>query len=608
MQRKDSSEWRFEKHFKVRNPSAVANPIKRVPPSSKKSARKGSSPDKRRSSTSWKRKKSKKKRKNHEERVDWEEIIEIEEDPYAEAWIVDRMSDEKVRAELIKRGFQPYDGPRGRDAAAKKDAKALQAWDLNARKFLKKLLQKKIPATLLMSLLQENDLDGFDLLLEQGVDIDVSDHRGCRPIHTVCEKVGLRDISDPNHLNRLENTLFFLLSRDADINVCNNVGLTPLVMCAQSGWVRGTALLLEHGASVEISSEGNFTPLFETSKAGHVDILQLLIRNGANVNVVAGNGMTPIWVAAYHGKSECVSYLLKCNADPSIQVDGSTAREAAKINGHERVLDVFDRAENVEFKQFENVAQLREAESRRRKREEECARRRAEWERHPEKHCPHGLRRFVTDHEYICDVCNETQLTDQVMFGCRICDWDTCEKCANRDAEGSETHIRSEPERHEHIRRHARSSSSGEPDPGPNLDLTDGPIIALGPVGDPGKEPEFSSVRLGHDLTPPGTPDELTDPGPIIVLGDTGTSESETSHYTRTTTTRTESGESSDIEDSDSFGECLELEVVTVVGSEEYSSFGENLPLDAFESSDDMETTPDPDLILSPIISGEPSH
>lgn len=554
--------------------------------------------DKRRSSTSWRRKKSRKKRKNDQEPSERDEIIELEEDPDPENWIVDRMSDERVRAELVKRRFQPYDGPRGRDAAAKKGAKSLQEWDRDARKFLKELLEKKIPATLLMNLLQENDLDGFDLLLEQGVNIDGPDHRGNRPIHTVCEKVGLQDISDSNHLNRLKDTLDFLISRKADINVCNNVGLTPLVMCAQSGWLQGTALLLENGASVEISSEGNFTPLFETSKAGHVDILKLLIRNGANVNVVAGNGMTPIWVAAYHGQSKCVSHLLKCNADPSIQVEGSTAREAAQYNGHEDVLDVFERAENIEFEHFENMAQLQEAKSRRRNREEESARRRAEWERHPEKHCPHGLRRFITDHEYICDICNETQLTDQVMFGCRICDWDTCEKCANRDAESSEKYVQADGKEESTKPPVAKTSSSGEPD----LDLTDGPGLALGPVIDSGIEPEFVSVGLDEGHTPPGTPNE-----PIIVLGDPGRFESETLQHTKTTMTGTESGESTDTEDSDSFGECLEPEIVTVVGSEEISSFGENLQLDAIELSDDIET-PDPDLILSPVSIGEASY
>ena len=59
--------------------------------------------------------------------------------------------------------------------------------------------------------------------------------------------------------------------------------------------------------------------------------------------------------------------------------------------------------------------------------------------------------------------------------------------------------------------------------------MTDGPGLALGPVIDSGIEPDFVSVGLDDDHTPPGTPNE-----PIIVLGDPGRFESETLQHTKT--------------------------------------------------------------------------
>jgi hypothetical protein len=46
----------------------------------------------------------------------------------------------------------------------------------------------------------------------------------------------------------------------------------------------------------------------------------------------------------------------------------------------------------------------------------------------------HPLRIFRTPHdEYVCDACDTGEFLEQgaVMLGCRICDWDACEKCAS---------------------------------------------------------------------------------------------------------------------------------------------------------------------------------
>jgi len=443
----------------------------------------------------------------------------VEEEEAEESIIVDRMSSVQVCEELKKRGFDPFDGPRGRNAAEKKGDEELEQWDRDARQFLKNLLQDKISPDLLTSLLLENDLDGFDLLLEQNADINSVDDRGTRPIHAICGLENLKDISDARHLERLEESLKFLISRNANLNVCNNVGLSPLVMCAQSGWYRGTALLLKHDANVELSAEGNFTPLFESAKSGHLDCLKLLIRSGADVNVVAGNRMSPLWVAAHHGRADCVSYLLEHKANPDITVKSLTARGAAEINGHQSVVDVFERANQDEFEEFQSEDDFREFLENQYNRERESERLRLQWERSPEKHCVHGLRRFTTDHEYICDVCEKTKLAQQVMYGCRICNWDICGACMVRkeiekpsekrpslklDKEGSET-----------------SHKFSSPFPGYTVDND---VPGGGQIEGAVKNVPPARMRYLADLDDPilsDPPDwERTQSGPDIVLSD----------------------------------------------------------------------------------------
>ena len=48
--------------------------------------------------------------------------------------------------------------------------------------------------------------------------------------------------------------------------------------------------------------------------------------------------------------------------------------------------------------------------------------------------CPRGhqLVEFWTpDPSYFCNVCEDSQHRGAHMFGCRKCNWDKCEKCAN---------------------------------------------------------------------------------------------------------------------------------------------------------------------------------
>eukprot|EP01084_Bolivina_argentea_P290321 498649_1 len=50
--------------------------------------------------------------------------------------------------------------------------------------------------------------------------------------------------------------------------------------------------------------------------------------------------------------------------------------------------------------------------------------------------CPgsHGLCKFSTPHEgYGCDVCNDTMRANRDMWGCRVCNYDLCERCYEKE-------------------------------------------------------------------------------------------------------------------------------------------------------------------------------
>lgn len=52
--------------------------------------------------------------------------------------------------------------------------------------------------------------------------------------------------------------------------------------------------------------------------------------------------------------------------------------------------------------------------------------------------CPkgHALKDFVTDKEYVCDLCRKSFTTGTTLYGCRKCDYDVCRKCLPKACSG----------------------------------------------------------------------------------------------------------------------------------------------------------------------------
>ena len=61
--------------------------------------------------------------------------------------------------------------------------------------------------------------------------------------------------------------------------------------------------------------------------------------------------------------------------------------------------------------------------------------------------CPgkHGLTQFETpNNTYLCDMCGESQAVGAPMYGCRICNWDACQKCHDSNEDNSITYSKLE--------------------------------------------------------------------------------------------------------------------------------------------------------------------
>ena len=128
----------------------------------------------------------------------------------------------------------------------------------------------------------------------------------------------------------------FLINKGAQVNVQNRYGVSPLLLCAESGNQDLVQALVEAGADVNITPHGelaeeNFlagqTPLFGAAKKGHLDICEYLIRNGADVNAVTMTGATPLYTATEEGHLEVVELLIRQGADVNRSPKGPVAHD-----------------------------------------------------------------------------------------------------------------------------------------------------------------------------------------------------------------------------------------------------------------------------------------
>ncbi len=74
----------------------------------------------------------------------------------------------------------------------------------------------------------------------------------------------------------------FLMQRDADPNIRNNEGLTPIQLATRLGFLEGVEALIEGGARVNVSDSQGETPLIAAVHQRNPEIVRRLLAQGAD--------------------------------------------------------------------------------------------------------------------------------------------------------------------------------------------------------------------------------------------------------------------------------------------------------------------------------------
>lgn len=115
-----------------------------------------------------------------------------------------------------------------------------------------------------------------------------------------------------------EETVAFLLKRNARVNAKDRLGNSALHLAASLSDETVARLLLENGARVEYKNRRGKTALHVAANADSTAVVRLLLERNAQANAVADDGSTPFQNAALSGSANTLGLLLTAD----VNIDG----------------------------------------------------------------------------------------------------------------------------------------------------------------------------------------------------------------------------------------------------------------------------------------------
>jgi ankyrin repeat protein len=109
----------------------------------------------------------------------------------------------------------------------------------------------------------------------------------------------------------------YLLGLNANANVADKEGTTPLTMAAQMGFTEAVSLLSERGARVDVPNSAGETPLMFAVHRRDLGLLRVLLRAGADPDRRDNSGRSARDYAALEGPSNVVLNEINRLADAS---------------------------------------------------------------------------------------------------------------------------------------------------------------------------------------------------------------------------------------------------------------------------------------------------
>ena len=121
-------------------------------------------------------------------------------------------------------------------------------------------------------------------------------------------------------------------------NSLDSKGVSPLMMCAQEGFVAGICLLLEQNVDINKVNNDGKTALMWASINGHTESVNLLIDNGADMNMKDRSGTNCLFAACDSDCPETVEAILSRKVIDLNEFNSSgwtVLHKLAAVNNHQ---------------------------------------------------------------------------------------------------------------------------------------------------------------------------------------------------------------------------------------------------------------------------------
>ncbi|KAJ8540597.1 hypothetical protein ON010_g12630 [Phytophthora cinnamomi] len=145
-------------------------------------------------------------------------------------------------------------------------------------------------------------------LISKGADVNLCNHKGRRPLHIVKQSIDMAMIIQS------------LINAGADIDAMEKHGLTPLMFMCSRASLEGSATLLALGADVHcVAWTNGFSALEFAVKSEHTELVELCLSKGSNPNAPTLDGNTSLHLAAALAHTDIILRLLQGGANPNVQ-------------------------------------------------------------------------------------------------------------------------------------------------------------------------------------------------------------------------------------------------------------------------------------------------
>ncbi|XP_039207010.1 E3 ubiquitin-protein ligase HACE1 isoform X3 [Crotalus tigris] len=131
-----------------------------------------------------------------------------------------------------------------------------------------------------------------------------------------------------------------LLEYSADVNICNNEGLTAIHWLAVNGRTELLHDLVQHVSNVDVEDAMGQTALHVACQNGHKTTVQCLLDSGADINRPNVSGATSLYFACSHGQRDTAQILLMRGAKYLPDKNGVTPLDLCVQGGYGETCEV----------------------------------------------------------------------------------------------------------------------------------------------------------------------------------------------------------------------------------------------------------------------------